>query len=76
MSNKINAVNINFPDSISELLRETCTNKVEIEQFILIAVAEKLDYLEERAKRGNLNDFEKILSKIPKTEPEEIDKIR
>ncbi len=47
-----------------------------MEKFVLIAVAEKLNYLEDRADRANLEDLEKILVKVPNIEPEEFDKIR
>jgi len=56
-------------------------DKVNPEQFVVIAVAEKIaslatiDYLETRAGRANLDDFEKILAKVPDVEPEEYDKI-
>ena len=57
-------------------LGQIAKNKIQIEQFVVVAVAEKLNYLEERAKRANLNDFEKILAKVPDAEPEDFDKIR
>lgn len=72
----MSVLTIDFPETLSVKLSKLAgKNKSEMEKFVLIAVAEKLNYLEERAKRGNLNDFEKLLSKIPKIEPEEIDKI-
>ena len=57
-------------------------DKIAPEQFVVIAVAEKLatlttvNYLEKRAKRADIDDFEKILAKIPDIEPEEFDKIQ
>ncbi len=73
---------INLPESLAEKLRKTSEKEqVEPEQFVVIAVAEKLanlksiGYLELRAKRANLEDFEMILDKIPDIEPEEYDKI-
>ena len=57
-------------------------DKIESEQIVVIAVAEKLatlttvNYLEKRAKRADIDDFEKILAKIPDIEPEEFDKIQ
>ncbi len=72
----MSVINIDLPDSISQKLKELTKNKVEIEQFIVVAVAEKLNYLQDRAKRANLDDFEKILAKIPDVEADEFDKIR
>ncbi|MGI8883053.1 MAG: hypothetical protein ACR2IA_02275 [Pyrinomonadaceae bacterium] len=72
----MSVINIDLPDSISQKLKELTKNKVEIEQFIVVAVAEKLNYLEDRAKHANLDNFEKILAKIPAVEADEFDKIR
>jgi hypothetical protein len=73
----MSVLTIDFPETLSAKLSKLAgKDKSEMERFVLIAVAEKLDYLEERAKRANLEDFEKILSKVPRIEPEEIDKIR
>ena len=71
----MSVINLELPDSISEKLAEVAKNKFEIERFVTIAVAEKLGYLEARAKRANLDDFDKILAKIPPAEAEDFDKI-
>ncbi|MBA2737367.1 MAG: toxin-antitoxin system HicB family antitoxin [Pyrinomonadaceae bacterium] len=72
----MSVISVDLPDSISQKLIELTKNKIEIEQFIVVAVAEKLKYLQARAKRANLDDFEKILAKIPDVEADEFDKIR
>jgi hypothetical protein len=72
----MSVINVELPDSISEKLKEIAKDKIEIEQFVVIAVAEKLNYLEQRANRADLEDFEKILAKVPDVEPEEYDKIQ
>lgn len=73
----MSVLTIDFPETISTKLDEIVgKNKTEMKKFVLIAVAEKLNYLEERAKRGNLDDFNNILSKVPKVEPEEFDRIK
>ena len=72
----MSVINIDLPDSISQKLNELSENKVEIEQFIVVAVAEKLNYLQDRAKRANLDEFDRILAKVPNVEAEEFDKIR
>jgi hypothetical protein len=70
----MSVINVDLPDSISEKLEEVAKNKFEMEKFVVIAVAEKLGYLEERAKRANLDDFDKILAKVPAVTPEDFDK--
>jgi len=72
----MSVISVDLPDSISQKLSELTKNKVEIEQFIVVAVAEKLNYLQDRANRANLDAFEKILAKIPDVEADEFDKIR
>jgi hypothetical protein len=52
---------------------------VSMNQFITLAVSEKVstlltvDYLKERSQRGDRKAFEKLLEKVPDTEPEEFD---
>jgi hypothetical protein len=54
---------------------------VSINQIIGSAVGEKvaslktLDYLRERASRGNRLRFEEVLAKVPDVEPEETDRL-
>ncbi len=68
---------INLPVAISDKLNIIAgKNKSEIERFVLIAVAEKLDYIDERANRANranLDEFEGILAKIPNIKAEIFD---
>ncbi len=79
----MSVLTINLPESLAKRLRQLAEkDKVNPEQFVVMAVAEKIagletiDYLESRASRANLNDFEKILAKIPDVEPEDYDKIQ
>ena len=73
----MSVLTIDFPETLTEKLSKLAgKNKSEMERFVLIAVAEKLDYLEERAKRADADDLEKILEKVPNVEPEKIDQIR
>jgi len=79
----MSVLTINLPESLAVRLRQLAEkDKVNPEQFVVIAVAEKIaslatiDYLENRARRANLDDFEKILAKVPDVEPEEYDKIQ
>jgi hypothetical protein len=54
---------------------------VSINQVISSAVGEKvaslrtLDYLRERARRGDRRRFEQVLAKVPDVEPEETDRL-
>jgi hypothetical protein len=54
---------------------------VSINQVINAAVGEKvaslktLDYLRERARRGNRQLFDAVLAKVPDVEPEEFDRL-
>ncbi len=56
-------------------------DNVSINQFINSALAEKIaaflteEYLEERAKRGSREKFERVLSKVPDVQPEEYDRL-
>jgi hypothetical protein len=50
-------------------------------QFLITAAAEKLsaletvDYLRERAKRANLDDFDVLLARVPNTPPDKGDEL-
>lgn len=72
----MSVISIDLPDSVSEKLSRIVKDKFEMEKFVAVAVAEKLGYLEDRAARANLDDFEKILAKVPAAEPEEHDKLQ
>ena len=79
----MSSLTIDLPDSLADRLKQLAEkDKVNPEQFVVAAVAEKIaglatiDYLETRARRANLDDFERILAKTPDVEPEEYDKIQ
>jgi len=71
---------LRIPDYYREDIDELKGN-VSINQFIINALAEKisslktLNYLEERAKRGSVDDMLAILSKAPDVEPDNYDKL-
>lgn len=72
----MSVLTIDFPETLANKLGKLAgKSKSEMERFVLIAVAEKLDFLEERASRANPEDLEAILAKIPGVEPEERDKL-
>lgn len=78
----MSAITIDVPESLLGKLKEvTARDKITLEQFALLALAEKLssvitvEYLEERAKRANLERFEQLLHKVPDVEPAEMDRL-
>jgi uncharacterized protein (DUF1778 family) len=76
------ALSLRLPKSLHEQIRELAQEEgISINQFVTLAVAEKvaaisaLEYLENRASRGNRQRFLEILSKAPDIEPEESDRL-
>ncbi|MEJ2555273.1 MAG: toxin-antitoxin system HicB family antitoxin [Anaerolineae bacterium] len=70
-----------IPNSLHEAVRElTKKEGTSINQFITIALAEKLsalmtrDYLAERARRGDRVKFERAMAKVTSVDPEEQDR--
>lgn len=78
----MSTLSVRLPDSLHKKLKELAEKEgVSMNQFITLAVSEKMsalltvDYLKERAERGNRKTFEEILSEVPDVEPEEYDKL-
>ena len=78
----MSTVSLRLPDSLHEAVRELAKrDNISINQFISLAVAEKLSalmtesYLAERAQRGSRDRFEAALDAVPDVEPEERDKL-
>ncbi len=79
----MNAITVELPKSlhmkISELSR---AEGISASQFLVLAAAEKMSamltesYLEEEARRGRREDFDKVMKAVPCAEPEEHDRIR
>jgi predicted DNA binding CopG/RHH family protein len=74
--------NVAIPESLLKKVRELSEKEgITVEQFVSSAIAEKasawvtVEYLKERAKRGSREKFLNALSKVPKVEPDEEDKI-
>lgn len=70
------------PESLLKKVRELSEKEgITVDQFVSSAIAEKasawatVEYLKERAKRGSREKFLKALSKVPKVEPDEKDKL-
>jgi hypothetical protein len=75
-------VNLRLPESLHRTVRELAArDKVSINQFITVALAEKIsalmteEYLGERARRGDRVRFERALAKVPEREPEPGDRL-
>lgn len=76
MSRVLQTVLINLPDSILRQARELAAeDKISIDDFIALAVAERVsairtvDYLQQRARRGSREKYERVLSKVADIEP-------
>ena len=75
-------LSLRIPKSLHNQVREIAEEEgVSMNQFVMLALAEKvaalqaIDYLEERAKRGNREKMLAVLAKAPDVEPEEYDKL-
>ncbi len=75
-------IQVQIPDSLHKNLSDLASREgMSIDQLISTAITEKLsalmtkDYLIERAKRGNQQKYEAILSKVPDIEPEAYDQV-
>ncbi|MDZ7660336.1 toxin-antitoxin system HicB family antitoxin [Fodinibius sp.] len=78
----MSTLSVRLPDSLHKKLKELAQKEgVSMNQLINLAVSEKLsalltvDYLKERAEKGNRQEFEKIMADVPDVEPEEYDKL-
>ena len=68
----MSALSLRLPNSVHRHIKEISKKEgVSINQFIASAVSEKIsalmteDYLEQRAKRANRKQFNKILDSVP-----------
>jgi len=73
-------LSIRLPDSLHEIAKKVASeDHISLNQFIASAVSEKVaaltaeKYLEARAQRASRQGFEKVLAKVPATEPEPFD---
>lgn len=78
----MSAMSIRLPESLHQKLRELAKQEdVSMNQLVTLALAEKIsaltteEYLGERARRGRRKKFERAMSKVPRTKPEEADRI-
>ena len=78
----MSTLSLRLPESLHRQIRELARREgISINQFISTAAAEKVsalltvDYLEQRARRADRNEFEAVLAKVPDVEPEEHDRL-
>jgi hypothetical protein len=78
----VSTISLRIPDSLHRRVRELVAEEhISINQFITLALAEKVaaltavDYLQERAKRGDRVKFERAMGKVADIEPEEQDRL-
>ena len=79
----MSTLSLRLPDSLHRKAKEVAEKEgVSINQFVTLAVAEKLsaliteDYLLERAKRGSRSRYDAALAQVPDVEPPEYDRIQ
>ena len=78
----MSTLSIRLPESLHKQVKELAESEgISMNQFIALAVAEKMsalmtvEYLEERARRGNRGKFEAVLEKVPRAKLEEEDRL-
>lgn len=78
----MSAISLSLPESLLKQATALAQKEnISVDQLISLALAEKLsalmteEYLEERAKRGNRESFERAMQKVAKVEPEEFDRL-
>ena len=78
----MNTISLRLPDSLDKTVRAlSLSEHVSVEQFITLALAEKIaalmteDYLEQRAKRGSREKFERAMRNVADVEPDEYDRL-
>lgn len=76
----MSTISLRLPESLHKKVRELAKSEdVSINQLITTALAEKMsalmtvDYLEERAARGDRSRFERAMSKVRDTAPDKDD---
>ncbi|MDH5717329.1 MAG: type II toxin-antitoxin system HicB family antitoxin [Spirochaetia bacterium] len=76
----MSTISLRLPDSLHKRVRELAKqDNISINQFVTTALAEKMsallteEYLLDRAKKGSKSKFNKALSKVKNTTPDEND---
>ena len=73
---------VRLPGYLHKQLKELSKAEgISLNQFLVIAAAEKMsalltqEYLEQEAAKGKHEDFQRVLSAVPRVEPLEYDKL-
>ena len=76
----MSALNLRLPESLHRQVRELAQrDRVSINQFVTLAVAEKvaalttLAYMEQRRQQGSRERFDRVLDKIAQADLEPVD---
>ena len=76
-------LSLRIPDSLHRAIKKLASQDgYSMNQFLITAAAEKLsaletvDYLRVRAKRANLDDFDRLLARVPDSEPDAGDELQ
>ena len=79
----MSALNLRLPESLHHQVRELAQqDKVSINQFVTLAVAEKvaalrtLAYIEQRGQQGSREQFDRVLQKIAEANLEPVEEDR
>jgi hypothetical protein len=78
----MSTISLRLPDYLHDRVRKLAeAENISINQFITIALAEKLsallteDYLKERGRRASRKKFEKAMAKVPAVKPQTQDQL-
>jgi len=78
----MSTLSLRIPNSLHEQIRQLAKRDgISINQFLASAAAEKMsallteEHIEERARRASVRKFQRVLKKVPDTEPEDFDRM-
>ncbi len=78
----MSTLSLRIPNSLHKQIRHLAKRDgISINQFLASAAAEKMsallteEYIEERAGRASQRKFQRVLKKVPDTEPEDFDRM-
>ncbi len=78
----MSTLSVRLPDSLHKRIKKMAEGEgISMNQFITLAVTEKVsalmtvEYLKDRARRGNRERFEAVLGNVPDVEPEVYDQL-
>ena len=78
----MSTLSLRIPNSLHEQIRQLAKRDgISINQFLASAAAEKMsallteEYIEKRAMRASVGKFQRVLKKVPDTEPEDFDRM-